>query len=159
MAVLDLIDEKQNTKHYSPILFKVLPLNNSQEQAIKEVEKNTLTTVIGAAGTGKSSLITALASHFIMTSRKVLVVSKSDHAVDVITDKLNNLGAGLVALRGGKLNSQVKLASFLLDLLENKVDLNDSEKMNIFKYLFNQDGKKLLKSKRIKFFGKELFLN
>ena len=151
MSVLDLIEKEQNTKHYNPIiLFKVLPLNDSQESAIKEVEKNTLTTVIGCAGSGKSSVITALASHFIMTGRKVLIVSKSDHAVDVVTDKLNSLGAGLVALRGGKLNSQTKMASFLLDLLENKINLVDSEKMNVLKYLFNQDGKKLLKSKRTK---------
>jgi len=141
MSLLDLIEQKQNTRNFAPLLFKVLPLNNSQKQAIKEVEKNTLTTVIGAAGTGKSSLITALASHFIMTGRKVLVVSKSDHATDVICDKLNNLGAGLVALRGGRQDSQVKMASRLMDLLENKVDLSNNDKTNILKYLFNQDEK------------------
>lgn len=152
MSLLDLIENKQDTKHYNPILFKVLPLNDSQESAIKEVEKNTLTTVIGAAGTGKSSFITALASHFIMTGRKVLVVSKSDHAVDVVCNKLNNLGAGFVALRGGKKDSQVKLASHIMDLLEGKVDLTNNEKSNLLKYLFNQkeeEAKKLLRTKRV----------
>ena len=151
MSVLDLIEQKQNTKTFNPLVFRVLPLNMSQLQAIKEVEKNTLTTVIGAAGTGKSSLITAIASHFIMTGRKVLIVSKSDHAVDVICDKLNNLGAGLVALRGGKQNSQTKMANRLMDLLENKVDLSNNDKTNIIKYLFNQNeenAKILLKNKR-----------
>ena len=153
MSLLDLIEQKQNTKKISPLLFKVSPLNASQEQAIKEVEKNTLTTVIGAAGTGKSSLITALASHYIMTDRKVLIVSKSDHATDVIYNKLNSLGAGMIALRGGKAESQKMLAEKIMELLENKIDLTDSEKMNILKYLFNQkeeNAKKLLKSKRTK---------
>lgn len=152
MSVLDLIEEKQNTKTFNPLLFKVLPMNANQEQALKEVEKNTLTTIIGAAGTGKSSVITAIASHFIMTGRKVLIVSKSDHAVDVITNKLNNLGAGLVAMRGGKKTSQIELANRIMDLLEGKIDLTNNEKMNILKYLFNQkeeNAKKLLKTKRI----------
>lgn len=152
MSVLDLINEKQNTKTFNPLLYKIMPLNASQEQALKEVEKNTLTTVIGAAGTGKSSVITAIASHFIMTGRKVLVVSKSEHAVDVITDKLNGLNAGTVALRGGKFDSQVKLANYIMDLLENKVDLSNKEKSNLLKYIFTNnpdEAKKILKEKRI----------
>lgn len=151
MSLLDLIEQKQRTKTYSPILFKVMPLNDSQEMALKQVEKNTLTTIIGAAGTGKSSVITAIASHYIMTGRKVLIVSKSDHATDVICDKLNNLGAGVVALRGGKVNSQLKLANYIMDLLEGKVDLSNYNKTNIIKYVFNQNtenAKKLLKAKR-----------
>lgn len=153
MSVLDLIEKKQNTKTFNPLLFKVLPMNASQEQALKEVEKNTLTTVIGAAGTGKSSTITAIASHFIMTGRKVLIVSKSDHAVDVVCNKLNNLGAGLVAMRGGKKSSQVELANRIMDLLEGKIDLTNDEKSNLIKYVFNQneeEAKKLLKTKRNK---------
>jgi len=153
MSLLELINgetKKKANKFVLPI--KVLPMNASQEQALKEVEKNILTTVIGAAGTGKSSTITAIASHFIMTGRKVLIVSKSDHAVDVVCNKLNNLGAGLVAMRGGKKSSQVELASRIMDLLEGKIDLTNNEKSNIIKYLFNQkeeEARKLLKTKRI----------
>jgi superfamily I DNA and/or RNA helicase len=151
MSVLEIINgsTKKENKFILPI--KVTPMNASQEQALKEVEKNTLTTVIGAAGTGKSSTITAIASHFIMTGRKVLIVSKSDHAVDVVCNKLNNLGAGLVAMRGGKKESQKELASRIMDLLEGKIDLNNNEKSNIIKYLFNQkeeEAKRLLKTKR-----------
>ena len=152
MSVLEIINgnTKKENKFILPI--KVTPMNASQEQALKEVEKNTLTTVIGAAGTGKSSTITAIASHFIMTGRKVLIVSKSDHAVDVVCDKLNNLGAGLVAMRGGRKSSQIELASRIMDLLEGKIDLTNNEKSNIIKYLFNQneeEARKLLKTKRI----------
>lgn len=152
MSVLEIIENNIKKENKMVLPIKVLPLNASQEQALKEVENNTLTTIIGAAGTGKSSVITAIASHFIMTGRKVLIVSKSDHAVDVITDKLNGLGAGLVALRGGKQQSQILLASHIMDLLEGKIDLNNNEKSNLIKYLFNQnekEGKKLLKTKRI----------
>lgn len=152
MSVLEIINGNTKKENKFTLPIKVLPLNTSQEQALKEVEKNTLTTVIGAAGTGKSSTITAIASHFIMTGRKVLIVSKSDHAVDVITNKLNNLGARLVAMRGGKKTSQVNLANRILDLLEGKIDLINNEKSNIIKYLFNQkeeEARKLLKTKRI----------
>ena len=151
MSVLEIINRstKKENKFILPI--KVTPMNASQEQALKEVEKNTLTTVIGAAGTGKSSTITAIASHFIMTGRKVLIVSKSDHAVDVVCNKLNNLGAGLVAMRGGKKESQKELANRIMDLLEGKIDLTNNNKSNIIKYLFNQkeeEAKRLLKTKR-----------
>lgn len=153
MSLLELINgetKKKANKFVLPI--KVLPMNASQEQALKEVEKNTLTTIIGACGAGKSSVITAIASHFIMTGRKVLIVSKSDHAVDVVCNKLNNLGAGLVAMRGGRFSSQVELSSRIMDLLEGKIDLTNNEKSNIIKYLFNQneeEARKLLKTKRI----------
>lgn len=153
MSVLELINnKKQNKKGGFVLPIKVLPLNASQEQALKEVEKNTLTTIIGCAGSGKSSTITSIASHFIMTGRKILIVSKSDHAVDVVCNKLNTLGAGLVAMRGGRKSSQVELASRIMDLLEGKIDLTNNEKSNIIKYLFNQneeEARKLLKTKRI----------
>ena len=158
MSVLGLINEtlkKENKKISLPkINALVMPMNASQKQAIKEVEKNTLTTVIGAAGTGKSSVITTIASDFIIKGKKVLIISKLDHAVDVITNKLNNLGCGQIALRGGKQDSQTKLASYLLDLLENKINLNltNKEKSNLLKYLLNQntdEAKKVLKTKRI----------
>ena len=158
MSVLELIsnNNKQNKKQNKWVMpIKVLPLNASQEEALKEVEKNTLTTIIGCAGSGKSSVITAIASHFIMTGRKTLIVSKSDHAVSVVCNKLNNLGAGFVAMRGGKKSSQLELANRIMDLLENKVDLSlsDNEKSNIIKYLlFNhneEEARKLLKTKRI----------
>ena len=136
MSVLEIINgnTKQNKKLFN-LPIKVVPMNASQEQALKEVEKNTLTTIIGCAGSGKSSVITAIASHFIMTGRKVLIVSKSDHAVDVVTEKLNNLGAGLVALRGGKQQSQIMLASRIMDLLEGKIDLTNNDKSSLIKYL------------------------
>ena len=80
MCVLDIIEEnyKQeksliNIKGIFPI--NVLPMNESQKEALREVEKNTLTTVIGAAGTGKSSLITNIASHFIMSNRIAISLS------------------------------------------------------------------------------------
>ena len=156
MSVLELINnEKIENKSILPsIKVMVAPMNDSQKQVLSEVEKNTITTVIGCAGSGKSSVITALASDFIIKGKKVLIVSKSDHAVDVITNKLNSLGCGQIALRGGKQNSQTMLASYIMDLLENKIDLtlSNNEKSNFIRYIFNKnisEAKKLLKTKRI----------
>lgn len=146
MTVLELInDTKIDTKKSCLFPYKVLPLNESQGHALKEVEKNTLTTVIGAAGTGKTSLITAVTAHYVLTGRNVLIVSKSDHAVDVVANKLNGLGAGIIALRGGKGECMTKLISYLCDLLDNKIDLSDDEKGNVLKYLINSDNAECMK--------------
>ena len=48
-----------------------------------------------------------------------------DIAVDVVADRLNELGAPFLALRAGRLNYQKQLSFQLQDLLANKVDLND----------------------------------
>lgn len=48
-----------------------------------------------------------------------------DKAVDVVADRLNNLGAQFLALRAGRLNYQRQLSYELNDLLAGKVDLDD----------------------------------
>lgn len=146
MTVLDIINSTNiNTKHACYLPLKVVPLNESQGHALKAVEANTLTTVIGAAGTGKTRLITAVTAHFVLTGRNVLIVSKSDHAVDVVCDKLNNLGAEKIAIRGGRKDSQYKLAHYLLNLIEGKVDLSDEGNGNILKYILTGDNKEIIK--------------
>jgi len=103
-----------------------LSLSDSQENVIKSLENNTFVAVYGPPGTGKSQTIVNLVAHLIANGKTVLVASRMDKAVDVVSERLNELGAPFLALRAGRLNYQKQLSFQLQDLLSNKVDL-DSE--------------------------------
>lgn len=103
-----------------------LSLSDSQENVIKSLENNHFVAVYGPPGTGKSQTIVNLVSHLIASGKTVLVASRMDKAVDVVAERLNELGAPFLALRAGRLNYQKQLSFQLQDLLSNKVDL-DSE--------------------------------
>ena len=107
--------------------FPVTPLSLSDAQlnVIKNVENAKLVSVFGPPGTGKSQTIVNLVAHLIANGKTVLVASRMDKAVDVIAERLNNLGAPFLALRAGRLNYQRELSMQLQDLLSNKVDLDD----------------------------------
>lgn len=101
-----------------------LSLSDSQENVIKSLENNTFVAVYGPPGTGKSQTIVNLVSHLIANGKTVLVASRMDKAVDVVADRLNELGAPFLALRAGRLNYQKQLSFQLQDLLSNKVDID-----------------------------------
>lgn len=101
-----------------------LSLSDSQEDVIKNIEQNTLLAVYGPPGTGKSQTIVNLVAHLIANGKTVLVASRMDKAVDVVAQRLNELGAPFLALRAGRLNYQKQLSFKLQDLLSNKVDID-----------------------------------
>lgn len=103
-----------------------LSLSDSQEDVIRKIEQNDFLAVYGPPGTGKSQTIVNLVSHLIANGKTVLVASRMDKAVDVVAERLNDLGAPYLALRAGRANYQKQLMFKLEDLLSNKVDL-DSE--------------------------------
>ena len=109
-----------------------LSLSDSQENVIKSLENNTFVSVYGPPGTGKSQTIVNLVSHLIANGKTVLVASRMDKAVDVVADRLNELGAPFLALRAGRLNYQKQLSFQLQDLLSNKVDLDNDFDNAIF---------------------------
>ena len=101
-----------------------LSLSDSQENVIKALENNHFVAVYGPPGTGKSQTIVNLVSHLIANGKTVLVASRMDKAIDVVADRLNELGAPFLALRAGRLNYQKQLSFQLQDLLSNKIDLD-----------------------------------
>lgn len=103
-----------------------LSLSDSQESVVRNIEMNKLVSVYGPPGTGKSQTIVNLAAHLIANGKTVLVASRMDKAVDVVAERLNNLGAPYLALRAGRLNYQRQLNAKLQELLSNKIDLNES---------------------------------
>lgn len=121
-----------------------LSLSDSQENVIKSLENNHFVAVYGPPGTGKSQTIVNLVSHLIANGKTVLVASRMDKAVDVVSERLNELGAPFLALRAGRLNYQKQLSFQLQDLLSNKVDLDSEYENTIFADV--KDMKELLNS-------------
>lgn len=117
-------DTQQKTlENFFPVT--PLSLSDAQLNVIKNVENTRLVSVFGPPGTGKSQTIVNLAAHLIANGKTVLVASRMDKAVDVVAERLNELGAPFLALRAGRLNYQRELSMKLQDLLANKVDLNE----------------------------------
>ena len=130
-TVLNLINEeyiqsksvdvpKKNKSEFYPVT--PLALSDSQLSVIENLENNQLVSVCGPPGTGKSQTIVNLVAHLIANGKTVLVASRMDKAVDVVSDRLNELGAPYLALRAGRINYQKQLSFQLQDLLSNKVD-------------------------------------
>lgn len=109
-----------------------LSLSDSQERVIRNIENNKFVAVQGPPGTGKSQTIVNLVAHLIANGKTVLVASRMDKAVDVVADRLNNLGAPYLALRAGRMNYQKQLSLQLQDLLAGKVELDDDVEDYIF---------------------------
>ena len=107
-----------------------LSLSDSQQQVIKNIDNTKFIAVQGPPGTGKSQTIVNLVSHLVANGKTVLVASRMDKAVDVVAERLNDLGAKHMALRAGRLNYQRQLSSDLNNLIANNEDL-DSDAENI----------------------------
>ncbi|MCQ2789242.1 MAG: AAA domain-containing protein, partial [bacterium] len=124
------VKQLKDLKDFSAIT--PLSLSDSQEGVIKALENNTFVSVYGPPGTGKSQTIVNLVAHLIANGKTVLVASRMDKAVDVVAERLNDLGAPYLALRAGRMNYQKQLSFDLQDLLSNKVDLDSEYEDSIF---------------------------
>ena len=123
-------DTQQKTlENFFPVT--PLSLSDAQLNVIKNVENARLVSVFGPPGTGKSQTIVNLVAHLIANGKTVLVASRMDKAVDVVSERLNELGAPFLALRAGRLNYQRELSMQLQDLLANKVDLDEDAENSI----------------------------
>lgn len=94
-----------------------LSLSDSQLQVIKNIDNSKFVAVQGPPGTGKSQTIVNLVAHLVANGKTVLVASRMDKAVDVVAERLNDLGASHMALRAGRLNYQRQLSEELNNLL------------------------------------------
>ena len=103
-----------------------LSLSDSQLQVVKNIDNSKFVAVQGPPGTGKSQTIVNLVAHLVANGKTVLIASRMDKAVDVVAERLNDLGASHMALRAGRLNYQRQLSEELNNLLaQNNSDLDD----------------------------------
>ena len=134
-------DNKKNKKEESFYPITPLDLSNSQKDVLEATKQYPVVSVCGPPGTGKSQTIVNLVSHLVASGKTVLVASRMDKAVDVVSERLNNLGAPFLCLRAGRANYQKQLNFQLQDLLANKVDLDSGYELSI---LSNADDMKAL---------------
>ena len=102
-----------------------LSLSDSQLQVVKNIDNSKFVAVQGPPGTGKSQTIVNLVAHLVANGKTVLVASRMDKAVDVVSERLNDLGASHMALRAGRLNYQRQLSEELNNLLSQSSELDD----------------------------------
>ncbi len=102
-----------------------LSLSDSQLQVVKNIDNSKFVAVQGPPGTGKSQTIVNLVAHLVANGKTVLVASRMDKAVDVVAERLNDLGASHMALRAGRLNYQRQLSEELNNLLSQSTGLDD----------------------------------
>ena len=132
--------ENETKNEFFPIV--PLAISDAQEKVIEGIANNTIVSVFGPPGSGKSQTIVNLISHLIANGKTVLIASRMDKAVDVVCERLNDLEAPFLALRAGRLNYQKKLSQDLENLISNNVNLD----YNCEDYILtqNEDMKKLL---------------
>ncbi|MFH0702125.1 MAG: AAA domain-containing protein [bacterium] len=133
----------EKNKDFTPIA--PLDVSDSQRQVMKAARQYPVVAVYGPPGTGKSQTIVNLVSHLVASGKTVLVASRMDKAVDVISERLNNLGAPFLCLRAGRANYQKQLNFKLQDLLANKIDLDSDFESSVLADV--EDMKILIKDK------------
>lgn len=92
-------------------------LSEAQEQILASAATHDLTLAIGPPGTGKSYTIACLAIEHISRGQTVLIASKSNTAVDVVADKLGQLGLRDCYIRAGKKHYVRELKEHIQNLL------------------------------------------
>ena len=108
--------EKENEKiGYIPAI-----LNSAQKGIIEFSNKFPFSVINGPPGTGKTYTISALAIEKMSLGKSVLIVSKTDKAVDIIGEKIENqLNLQDVIVRSGRSQHKRKLVKYLSMLLQN----------------------------------------
>ncbi len=124
--------EAAQSFEYTPAL-----LSEAQKQILHSAQQNPLTLAIGPPGTGKSFTIANLAIDFFTRGKSVLIVSRSDQAVDVIAHKIENqLGISGVVVRGGRKDYLKKLKNHLENIISG-IGIKGHSQTTIDRYAIN----------------------
>jgi len=93
-------------------------LSATQKKVLKNAPLYPASLIIGPPGTGKSYTIATLAIEQITKGKSILIASRTDQAVDVIADKIEEqLGIKGVLVRGGRKQYLRELKKFLQNIL------------------------------------------
>ncbi len=121
-------------KHHVPAI-----LNKPQRKVLDNASYKTLSQVTGPPGTGKSFTIAAVALDHLERGESVLIVSKTNQAVDVVADKIEAiLGIKHFVIRGGRKQYKKDLKLFIENLLNGIVPFNVTQVYNTSEHRYLQ---------------------
>ncbi len=124
-AVHEIFGEDKISRYVPDKSFPSSHLNESQLKAVDNAKKYGLSYIIGPPGTGKSFTVASIALDYLLQGKAVLIVSKTDEAVDVIKDILeNNYGLQNSIFRTGRKNYLSEIKEKLDILLNNVISDN-----------------------------------
>jgi superfamily I DNA and/or RNA helicase len=82
-----------------PVIAGGIPLNDSQLEALKMVlDSNDVAFIHGPPGTGKTTTLVQTISQVVKAERQVLVCAPSNAAVDLLVDKLSEMGMSVLRI-------------------------------------------------------------
>lgn len=94
-----------------------LPSNLEQEAAITAAMESVLTVVTGPPGTGKSQVLANAVSAAVARGESVLLASQNNHAIDVVTQRVNSIHEAVYVHRLGRKSLRGPAASALGSVL------------------------------------------
>ncbi|MDM5317198.1 AAA domain-containing protein [Fictibacillus sp. b24] len=125
-------DEELEIEQYKESLeaekFYVLDTDASQEEIIKEIDRQKGMVIHGPPGTGKSQVIVNLIANFTAKNKKVLLVCQKRAALDVVYQRLDSIGLSKqVALLHDEKNDRKNLYSRIHTLLDDDSVIHEYE--------------------------------
>ena len=117
-------------------IFNVMDADSSQLVVLQEAKKGKNLVVEGPPGTGKSQTIVNLIAELMAMGKKILFISEKKVALDVVKNRLDNvgLGVGCLELHGKNSNKKEFLNELEATLNLDSVELTDK---NDFRQLDN----------------------
>lgn len=131
-------------------------LSNPQQKILQNAAKFPISLVVGPPGTGKSYTISALAIEQMSKGKSILIASRTDKAVDVIADKIENqLGIKGLIIRGGRSEYLRDLKHYLQNILSGNIKAVEGITSSVFDKELNKLEKEIQKletnfNKRVK---------
>jgi len=117
-----LLGTSEATRYPSPSPSpSVLPSNLEQERAITAAMACALTVVTGPPGTGKSQVLANTVAAALAKGEKVLLASKNNHAIDVVTQRVAAVHSDAYVHRLGRKALRAEAAAALGSVLARRV--------------------------------------
>lgn len=121
-----LLGLTKNTKRFLPIIpdrKKTSTLNTAQKDSLSNSYNYPITFIYGPPGTGKSYTISSIAIDHMIKGYSVLIATKTDTALTVIEEKIEqSLGMKHCLIRGGDKKNLQNIKTFLSSIIYKKSD-------------------------------------
>ncbi|WP_016955348.1 DEAD/DEAH box helicase [Catenovulum agarivorans] len=150
-ALAGLLTGQAESESVTDLKHQYLPclLSAAQNKIISTAATAPLSCVSGPPGTGKSYTISAIAAENMARGKKVLIVSHTEQALEVISQKLaDNFEMGDIAIRAGQKTFLRQFKRYLADLLEGYSSFEDGTNLQKLEIKLNSLGKKVDKLER-----------